>query len=99
MIKKVLAVLIGFPLGGSIFVACQYWPQETEPELLSGNIEMTTVDITFPVSGRLVEILPEEGVTVGRGDLLARLDSVQMTSRQSQVDAQIRSIERRQERG
>lgn len=42
--------------------------------LLSGNIELTEVDIAFKTPGKLVELTVEEGDAVKRGQLIARID-------------------------
>lgn len=41
----------------------------------SGTIECTEVDIAPLVSGKIIALLPQEGDPVGKGDLVARLDS------------------------
>lgn len=41
---------------------------------VSGNIELTEVDISFPATGRVIEVLVDEGDPVARGDTIARLD-------------------------
>ena len=46
--------------------------------LLSGNIELTEVDISFKTSGRIVELRVAEGDAVKRGQLLARIDPDQL---------------------
>jgi HlyD family secretion protein len=42
---------------------------------VSGNIEVTTVDVSFKVPGRVRERLVDEGETVRTGQIVARLDS------------------------
>jgi len=42
---------------------------------VSGNIEVTTVDVSFKVPGRVKERVVDEGETVTAGQLVARLDS------------------------
>ncbi len=44
--------------------------------LLSGNVEVTQVDLSFQVPGRLVERAVDEGDRVKAGDLVGRLDPV-----------------------
>jgi HlyD family secretion protein len=52
---------------------------------ISGNIEMTQVDIAFKVPGKLIERTVDEGQDVKKGMLIARLDPEQAT-RQTQRD-------------
>lgn len=42
---------------------------------LSGNIEVTQVDLAFKIPGRLAERLVDEGDRIRRGDVIARLDA------------------------
>src|SRR5713226_2885349 len=44
---------------------------------ISGNIELTQVNIAFKVSGKLIERAVDEGDTVKKGQILARLDREQ----------------------
>ncbi len=46
--------------------------------LLSGNIELTEVDISFKTPGKIIELRVAEGDAVKRGQLLARLDPDQL---------------------
>jgi len=51
---------------------------------LSGNMELTQVDISFKVAGKLIERAVNEGDPVKKGQLIARIDQVQ-TLRQNQA--------------
>ena len=44
---------------------------------LSGNMELTQVDISFKVSGKMIERTVNEGDAVKKGQLIARIDPVQ----------------------
>jgi len=46
--------------------------------LVSGNLELTQVDLSFKTAGRMVERTVDEGAWVKKGDLIARLDPVQL---------------------
>jgi HlyD family secretion protein len=45
---------------------------------VSGNLELTQVDISFKIAGRMTERKVDEGDWVKKGDLIARLDPVQL---------------------
>ncbi len=45
------------------------------PLLLHGNVDIRGVDLGFRVSGRIAEVLKDEGDAVKAGELLARIDS------------------------
>jgi len=74
---------------------------------VSGNMEMTLVDISFKTAGRMIELTVREGDTVKKGQLIARLDAAQLeqqklrdvaavASAQSQYDQLKTSIEYQQ---
>lgn len=44
---------------------------------LSGNIELTQVDVSFKVPGKLIERTVDEGDAVKKGQLIARIDDAQ----------------------
>jgi HlyD family secretion protein len=46
--------------------------------VVSGNIELTEIAVSFKVPGKLAELHVDEGASVKRGMLIARLDSVQI---------------------
>jgi HlyD family secretion protein len=46
--------------------------------LVSGNLELTLVDISFKIAGRMTERLVDEGAWVKKRDLIARLDPIQL---------------------
>lgn len=45
---------------------------------VSGNLEMTLVDISFKTAGRMIELTVREGDTVKKGQVIARLDAAQL---------------------
>jgi HlyD family secretion protein len=55
---------------------------------ISGNIELTQVDVSFKVPGKLIERTVDEGDTVKPGMLIARIDRDQM-ERQKQRDVAV----------
>ncbi len=46
--------------------------------LVSGNLELTQVDLSFKTAGRIIERRVDEGTWVKKGDLIARLDPIQL---------------------
>lgn len=74
------AVAAGFYFGG-------WWKRDDANRIqLSGNIELTQVDISFKVAGKLVERTVDEGDSVKKGQLIARIDRDTM-ERQRDRDA------------
>lgn len=77
MNKKILIAIIAF----SALAAAAFWyfsrpgTGNAGGVKISGNIEATTVDVSFKVPGRVTERPVDEGETVRAGQLVARLDS------------------------
>ena len=79
------ALLIG--VGGLV-----YWGQHRKrsTELYySGTIEATTSNLAFQVSGRVKEILVDEGQSVTDGQVLVRLEQDEFLARRNQADANL----------
>jgi HlyD family secretion protein len=45
---------------------------------ISGNLELTLVDLSFKIAGRMIELNVKEGSWVKKGDVIARLDPAQL---------------------
>lgn len=56
---------------------------------VSGNLELTEVDMSFKIPGRLIERRVDEGTWVKSGDLLARLDPVELQRQTARDKAQV----------
>jgi HlyD family secretion protein len=61
--------------------------------VVSGNIELTEVNISFKTAGRLLERNVDEGDRVTKGQVIARLDRDQLLAQQSRETAGIQSNE------
>src|ERR1039458_2101400 len=72
VIAALLAVAIAFYFTGRT---------DKKPHVVkvSGNIEITSVDVSFKVSGRVLERTVNEGESVKPGQLLARLDGADLS--------------------
>src|SRR5580658_8502689 len=55
--------------------------------MVSGNIELTEVNIAFKTAGRLIERTVDEGDTVKKGQIIARLDRDQLTAQREREAA------------
>ena len=72
--KKVIPViLLLVVLGVGWYFYKKQHPAE-DPLVLHGNVDIRGVDLGFRVSGRIAEILKDEGDAVKAGELLARID-------------------------
>ncbi|HVO14234.1 MAG TPA: HlyD family efflux transporter periplasmic adaptor subunit [Alphaproteobacteria bacterium] len=59
----------------------------------NGRIEAEQIEIATKIPGRVTEILVEEGDMVKAGDVIARLDSVQIEAQLRGAEAQLRQAE------
>lgn len=60
--------------------------------LLSGNVEVTEVNLGFKASGRISELLVEEGMRVKKGDRLAVLETAELESLVDQNKAHLNEM-------
>lgn len=60
---------------------------------LYGNVDIRGVDLGFRVSGRLLEVLPDEGDSVQPGQLLARIDPQPYTHELARSEAELAAAE------
>lgn len=58
---------------------------------VSGNIEVTDVDVAFKIPGRVVQRAVDEGMAVSAGQLVARLDSSDLEGEVSVRQAELRA--------
>jgi HlyD family secretion protein len=61
--------------------------------LVSGNIELTEVNIAFKTAGRLIERTVDEGDSVKKGQVIARLDRDQLVAQRDREVAGLQSAE------
>jgi HlyD family secretion protein len=61
--------------------------------VVSGNIELTEVNIAFKTAGRLTERTVDEGDTVKKGQVIARLDRDQLIAQRDREVAGLQSAE------
>ena len=62
-------------------------PAPGGPLRISGNIELTEINIAFKMAGRLIERRIDEGDPVQRGQVVARLDNEQLLRQRDQMKA------------
>jgi len=96
--KRIIPILL---LAAAAAVAVRYYPQyfgKRPPSnllKLSGNIEAHESLVSFKVTGRIVALPVDEGMTIKCGDLLARLDNDDYRQ-QVVVDEAVASVRDRQ---
>jgi len=102
MISKTWIVLplvaVGAALGGYY-----YWQTHIASQLpeniasSNGRIEANQINIATKLAGRVSEVLVQEGDMVDMGQVVARLDSVQLTAQLKSSEAVVRRLERVQD--
>jgi HlyD family secretion protein len=94
MIKKpVLAALAALVIiaAAAIFFATRHKGANRDVVKVSGNIEVTTVEVSFKIPGRVKERLVDEGEVVKAGQVIARLDSADFAHEVSIRTAEVRT--------
>lgn len=85
MKKKLLIAGIIVLIGVVVFLISRFGGKQEQGVLtVSGNVEVTEVNMGFKTSGRVVELLVEEGQKGKRGDKLAVLDSGELQNQVAQ---------------
>lgn len=97
MNRKLISVLLIAAAGVALAV---WWfgfrnPQAEDTVKISGNIELTEVNIAFKTPGKLVELNVREGDKVKAGDIVGRLDTAQLESQKRALEAVIATAEAR----
>ncbi len=59
------------------------------PLVLYGNVDLRQVDLAFNDSGRIAEVLVDEGAKVKKGEALARLDTSRIAPQVAQAEANV----------
>lgn len=80
MSKRIIPILliVAAVVGLALWRSGAFRRLPTDRILLSGNIELTEIDVSFKTPGRIVELSLNEGDAVKKGQLLARIDPDQL---------------------
>jgi len=95
--KTVLLIVV---VAGAVVIAAVYWSRSARNGQrgfiqVSGNIELTEVNVSFKVPGRLIERLVDEGQRVRKGMVVARLDREQLLRQRDRVRAVVGAADSR----
>lgn len=98
MKKRILIALVIIAIGVTAVMIKRNNSRVDDGSLpLSGNVEVTEVDLGFKSSGRLSELLVEEGQWVKKGDRLASLERTELESLVNQNRAHLSEMQARVE--
>ena len=94
MRKRIVIILALVAVAGAGVYAYRGVNRPGDPRILiSGNIELTEVNIAFKTAGRLVERTVDEGDAVKKGQVIARLDRDQLVAQREREVAGLQSAE------
>ncbi|MBT9369621.1 HlyD family efflux transporter periplasmic adaptor subunit [Rhizobium sp. CSW-27] len=96
MMKKITGwiplAIVAAGIAGGYYAWTQYSEAGLPVGIASGNgrIEATEIDVSAKTAGRISEILVQEGDFVQPGDVLARMDTVQLEAQRRQAEATLK---------
>jgi HlyD family secretion protein len=95
MKKKLILVVVLVAAAIFVLVGARSWFHGGDGRSLrvSGNIELTEVNISFKIPGKLIERTVDEGDRVKKGMLVARLDKDQLVGQQDRASAAVESAQ------
>jgi HlyD family secretion protein len=93
MKKRIILILIVLAVAGgvAVYVFRGMGNNQTGRIVVSGNIELTEVNIAFKTAGRLIERTVDEGDAVKKGQVIARLDRDQLMAQRERELAGLES--------
>jgi len=95
--KSVQSVLVVLLAAGAIAMWSCRSKAPADRLKVSGNIELTQVDISFKVPGKLIERTVDEGAPVRKGMLIARIDQDQVDRQRNRDEAAMHSAQQQLE--
>ena len=94
MKKRLILILLIVGIGAAVFYNLRGNSRGSGNRIVvSGNIELTEVNIAFKTAGRLIERNVDEGDTVRKGQVVARLDRDQLLAQRDREAASLASAE------
>ncbi len=86
-----IVVLIAVAGVAGYYIYGRLHPANTNTLSVSGNLELTQVDISFKVPGKLIQLNVDEGTYVKKGMVIARIDKDQVESQRNRDEASFRN--------
>ena len=98
MKKKLIPVIVLVVVAAVVVIGGRSWFRRGDGRSIrvSGNIELTEVNISFKIPGKLIERHVDEGDRVTAGMLLARLDKDQLVGQSERARGAVASAESQQ---
>jgi HlyD family secretion protein len=95
--KKVVPLLILLIVGGALiyYFFLRHSEGEGSDIPVSGNIEVTTVDVSFKIPGKIEKLAVEEGDKVKEGQLVASLEHRDLMAQKNKAEATLEAAQSR----
>ena len=95
--KELIPLLILLVAGGTLLYYFFLYPSEDEGTDIpvSGNIEVTTVEVSFKIPGKIERLAVEEGDRVKEGQLIASLEHRDLMAQKVRAEAALESAQSR----
>jgi HlyD family secretion protein len=93
MKKRIILAIVLLAAAGAVFAYRTAGRKPSNRIVVSGNIELTEINIAFKTAGRLIERTVTEGDYVKKGQLIARLDRDQLSAQREREQAGLVSSE------
>jgi HlyD family secretion protein len=93
MKKPVIAIIAVGGVAAAVYAYKARNGEDPNRIVISGNIELTEINIGFKTAGRLVERTVNEGDAVKKGQVIARLDREQLEAQRGRESAGVASSE------
>ena len=93
MKKPIIIILALAVVGGAVWFYHEKGKKPDNRIVVSGNIELTEVNIAFKTAGRLIERTVDEGDAVKKGQVIARLDRDQLVAQRQRETAGLESAQ------
>jgi HlyD family secretion protein len=92
MKKRLMVLVVVLVLGGSGLFYARWQPAgPTDRILVSGNIEITEAQASFKAAGRIDARLVSEGDVVSAGQIIARLDRIELAQQVALQQAEVQA--------
>ncbi len=89
-----IVLFVAIAAGAGYYIYGRLHPANTNTLSVSGNLELTQVDISFKVPGKLIELNVDEGYYVKKGMVIARIDRDQVESQRTRDEASLHNSQR-----
>jgi HlyD family secretion protein len=95
--KKVVPLIILLIVGGVLiyYFFLRHSEDEGTDILVSGNIEVTTVDVSFKIPGKIEQLAVEEGDKIKEGQLVASLEHRDLMAQKDKAEATLEAAQSR----